>query len=142
VTGPGRDTIFSRAYQYLPIRMDPLVADSAVARSVEARLRFFGTPAATEAAVRAVMDIPEYFLPVGRAEYAETGDLWLQREALHDADHTWWVLNPEGEQIARVTIPMGLDPRLIRGDELWGVELDELDVPYVVRYRILRGERS
>ena len=133
-----RDTVFTRDYEYLPVRMDPVVVDTAVARSVAGRVRFFSGEAETEAAVRSAMHIPEYFLPVARAEYSETGALWLQREDLPDADHAWWVLDDRGEISARVTLPMGFTPQLIRANELWGVELDELDVPYVVRYRIVR----
>ena len=132
------DTVFSRSYEYLPVRMDQTVADSTIARSARARLQFFVNETAAEEAVRGAMRIPEYFLPVARAEYSESGELWLKREDLPDADQTWWVIGDSGDLVARVTLPMRFDPRLFRADDIWGVMPDELDVPYVVRYRIVR----
>ena len=81
----------------------PVVADSAVVQSARARERFFTSAADAEAKVRAAMRIPEYFLPVTRAEYSETGQLWLQREDLPEADHTWWVIDDSGDLVARAT---------------------------------------
>ncbi|MGE0158401.1 MAG: hypothetical protein AB7T31_03260 [Gemmatimonadales bacterium] len=139
VTDPAaNEIVFTRAYEYLPVTIDPTVVDSAVAQSVRARLRFFTSQARAEAAVRAALRIPGHFLPVARAEYSEGGDLWLAREDLPDADQAWWVVGEMGDVVARVTLPMGFDPQLIRTDELWGVQPDELDVPYVVKYRIVR----
>jgi hypothetical protein len=132
------DTVFSRSYEYLPVRMDEAVADSTIARSARARLQFFANETAAVEAVRGAMRIPEYFLPVARADYSESGELWLKREDLPDADQTWWVIDESGALVARVTLPMGFDPRLFRADEIWGVMPDELDVPYLVRYRIVR----
>jgi hypothetical protein len=139
VTDPfSDDTVFSRTYDYLPVRMDQAIADSAIAQSARVRLRFFASAAAAEAAVREAMTVPEYFLPASRAEYSETGELWLKREDLPDADQTWWVIDDRGDIVARVTLPVGFDPRLFRADEIWGVMPDELDVPYVVKYGIVR----
>ena len=138
MTDAAGDTVFSAPYEYLPIPLDPAVADSAIALAVPARLRFFGSAAETEAAVRAAMRIPEYFLPITQAGYSETGLLWLEREELPDADQAWWVIDEVGNIAARVTLPTDLDVELIRADEIWGVQLDDLDVPYLVKYRIVR----
>ena len=47
-----------------------------------------------------------------------------------------------GVYLGRVTLPepLQLSPNpLFRGQYLYGVVLDEFDIPYVVRYRIRRG---
>ena len=70
-----------------------------------------------------------------------------------DADHLWVqsnlpgtepgktldVFDPEGRFLGTVRLPARLgtfDPVLVRGDRLYTVVLDEMEIPYVVRYRI------
>ena len=50
----------------------------------------------------------------------------------------WWILDDEGEWTGRVEFPNGLRVLLIHGDEVWGVETDDLDVNYIVKYSIVR----
>ncbi|HUE97041.1 MAG TPA: hypothetical protein VMN39_10295, partial [Longimicrobiaceae bacterium] len=94
---------------------------------------------AAEEAVRAAMYVPRHFPPVTAAAHGDDGSLWLQREEVPDADREWWVLDREGELVASVTLPARFRLKLIRADVLWGVEWDDLDVPYVVGYRIRRS---
>lgn len=52
------------------------------------------------------------------------------------------VFDPEGRYLGRVRLPGGLasfPPPVLRGDALYGVGRDSLDVPQVVRARIVRG---
>lgn len=49
----------------------------------------------------------------------------------------WDVVGPEG-RVARAVVPPGSRLLAVRGDRAWGVVVDELDVPTVVRYRIVR----
>jgi hypothetical protein len=52
------------------------------------------------------------------------------------------VFEPDGRHVGQVRAPRGfsLDPQPVaRGDHVWAVFRDELDVPYVVRYRIGTG---
>ena len=51
----------------------------------------------------------------------------------------WWVLDPEGAPLARTLTPSGVTVRAISSDAVWGVERDELDVEYIVRYRLVKG---
>jgi hypothetical protein len=48
------------------------------------------------------------------------------------------VFSPRGQFLGVVRFPERFTPLVMRGDHVWGVEQDELDVNYVARYRIVR----
>jgi hypothetical protein len=47
------------------------------------------------------------------------------------------VFEPAGQWLARIRLPDRFRPLYMRGDHVWGVQRDELDVNYVVRLRIV-----
>lgn len=133
------DTLFSRAFAFDPIPVRQEELDSALdafAAEVGER-RLFGL---TETEARRLAEETLY-APAYRpgARYVVPGrddTIWVMLEP-GDADTaTWLVLDSGGEPMGRVRLPSGV---LVRQAELplvWGVETDELDVPYVVRYRV------
>ena len=56
-----------------------------------------------------------------------------------DLPQQWTVLDPEGRPLARVETPVGLDVMHIGAEHVTGVVRDELDVEYVVVYRVENG---
>jgi hypothetical protein len=42
------------------------------------------------------------------------------------------------ELLAEVELPTRFEPVVIEGDVMWGIELNEFDVPQVVRYRVVK----
>lgn len=50
----------------------------------------------------------------------------------------WDVFEADGTFLARVHFPSRSQPHVMRGDRVWGVTYDSLDVPYVVRWRLQR----
>jgi hypothetical protein len=50
----------------------------------------------------------------------------------------WEVFDDQGRYLGVLTMPARFAPMRIEGDALWGVQRDELDVPSVVRYRLVR----
>ncbi|MEN8376047.1 MAG: 6-bladed beta-propeller [Gemmatimonadota bacterium] len=69
------------------------------------------------------------------------GTLWLQEAGKWEAEaDTWLVLGPDGEPLARVTLPTDLRVLATDANNVWGSRTDELDVPYVVRFRVVRAE--
>lgn len=69
------------------------------------------------------------------------GTTWLRREDAGGGTVKWLVLDAAGSPLAEVGAPAGLTILEARRDLVWGVEHDELDVPYVVRYRVRGGPR-
>lgn len=47
-----------------------------------------------------------------------------------------WVFESDGTFLGRVDLPAGVRLEAVGADAVWGVELDALDVPSVVRYRL------
>lgn len=69
---------------------------------------------------------------------SDDGSVWIH-EADEDVEASHWqVLDARGEPEGRAVVPAGLNVLLIHGDEIWGVEKDDLDVNYIVRYRVDR----
>jgi hypothetical protein len=134
-----RDTIYSRDYAYTPIPMMPVVVDSAVARSARGRVGYFASEAAAVEAIRAAVRVPEFFSPVSEVEFSPDRHIWIRREDLPDVDQSWMVLDEDGAVVAEFALPYRFDVRLITSDAVWGVQLGELDVPYVVKYRTDKG---
>ncbi len=70
----------------------------------------------------------------------EAGYLWVFPSSPQAAEGTTLdVFDPEGRYLGQVRSAAELSaflPFLVRGDRLYVVETDELEVPYVVRYRI------
>jgi hypothetical protein len=59
----------------------------------------------------------------------------LRREQFSDP-LTWTVIAPNGNIVATLSLPPNVRPMTVIGDQAWGVELDDDDVPQLVRYRI------
>lgn len=65
------------------------------------------------------------------------GTLWLQESwAWSDSTTTWRVLDAKGVPRRRVTLPADLRVLVAEEGTVWGSRTDDLDVPYIVRYRV------
>ncbi len=64
------------------------------------------------------------------------GQLWLRGEELGELVVEWHILSGTGDAIGVVELPSGFTMLFARSMQVWGIEYDELDVPYIVRYRI------
>ena len=70
----------------------------------------------------------------------QDGYLWVATQLAEEEGDAWDLFEPEGRYLGRVTRPEGLQiyPRpVIHGSRMYAVVEDELEVPYVVRYRIV-----
>ena len=92
-----------------------------------------------EADLREATYAPDYLPAIKEMVVAEDGSIWLQRFSPTEEGSVWWVLGEDGEPLATAVTPEGLRVLLITADAVWGVETDEYDVNYIVRYEILRG---
>lgn len=91
---------------------------------------------AARAEIRARMDWPEFQSPVRSTELTTTGELWLLREDEGGATERWTILDANDLPRGELEVPRDLPIRLIRGDTIWTVETDELEIPWVVRYQV------
>lgn len=131
------DTIFTAAVSYDPVPLTDERFDAGVRAAAEGRAD------TSEAQMRGLMYRPPYLPAVSHVIGAEDGTVWLRRFDPVETDageevFEWWVLDGEGSPLARALTPAGLDVRLITADMVWGLERDELDVEYIVRYRLTK----
>lgn len=127
------DTLWRRSYPYRPLPVGPGVADSILNVAVK---RYTGGRAGfTADQVKKAVFIPDHQVTITLAFAAEDGSLWLRREAF-GAVHTWTVIAPDGAIAATLSLPPNVRPMTVIRDTAWGVEMDDLDVPLLVRYRI------
>ncbi|MGH7480856.1 MAG: hypothetical protein ACRELV_01770 [Longimicrobiales bacterium] len=64
--------------------------------------------------------------------------LWVRAWSPLDDATRWWVFARDGDLLGSVDVPSGTTITAVRCGRAWGIERDELDVSYVVRYA-LRG---
>lgn len=89
------------------------------------------------AALREVLGPRRFYPAVTAATPGTDGSIWIRREQLIAADSvTWDVYGESGELRARFRAPAGF--RILRAsmEEVWTVETNELDVPFVVRNEV------
>ncbi len=130
------DTVFDRSIAYQPRRVpqdffddkvqDMLASNSVVDRTAHAR------------AVREFYDTRQYFPPVTRLLAGGDGTTWLGQADDGSGEAEWLVLDRGGEKIGRVRLPVASRVAFVTETECWIVEKDELDIPYVVQYEILK----
>ena len=130
------DTLWSRSHTYRPKAFAAGVVDSIV--DVQVRRFSSGPNEKTRFSadqVRKALHIPDHQVTVTQAFAAMDGSLWLRREEF-GATLNWTVLDPKGNVVATFGLPRNVRPMTVIGDQAWGVELDDVDVPQLVRYRI------
>jgi hypothetical protein len=81
--------------------------------------------------------LPERLPAFGSVVLSDEGNVWVSLSEFDLSDGLdWLVFTAEGELRGRVHTPPEFRLRAIRGDALVGFALDELDVPFVRRYRL------
>jgi 6-bladed beta-propeller len=80
-----------------------------------------------------------FYPPVTEAVAGTDGSVWIRREDTGGDTATWNVFSGDGELAGTLTLPPGL--RVLRAslNEVWVVEVDEFDVPFVVHMRVVPG---
>lgn len=130
------DTIFSRLYPFQPQR---------ITREKRTALALaFGPMAERSRSLRDVLEeayaTRPYMPPVSGIRIDRDGRFWVGREWVPGDPVVWEVLSPQGIPLFNIEFPAGVSPGVASGNQLWTVERDEMDVLYVVRYRIVVPE--
>jgi hypothetical protein len=143
--GLAGDTVYSRRLNYRPVAYTPADLDDVAAlaaRGVTAQMAPVGGPEAgapdpaAQAALREAMSYPEFRPPISWTWVDADERVWLRRdESAGDVDH-WILLDAEGRPWGELELPSGTRILWSRGDVFWAIELDELDVPWLVEHRI------
>lgn len=128
------DTLFHRHIAYEPRRVpsgffENEIDDAAGGGGIIGRRAFAD-------ALREFYEQREYFPPVTRVTTGSDGTAWLAGPD-DGGERTWLVLDESGASIGWFRLPA--TSRVSHADrtEVWVVETDALDIPYVVRYDIV-----
>lgn len=139
------DTTLVRRYRYAPHRLDAAVGDSIIdaiaARFTDWAARVGASRNDLVGQLRRGIIIPRHLPPITAALIAQNGDVWLRRENVPGATVRWNVLSGQGDVLALFSLPKRVRPIHIDATHVYAAETDDLDVPYLVRYRIDRGSR-
>ena len=79
--------------------------------------------------------LPPFHPPVTQVRFGEDGAIWLRRESDRETEAQYWILEPDGVVRGTVNIPSTVRIKWSGTDEFVGMELDDLDVPWLIRYR-------
>jgi hypothetical protein len=138
----GADTAYRRTIGYQP---KPWSAER-VSGMMAASLRLWSNrvgegadTAAAAAAVREAMTLPPSQPPISAVRVGDDDVVWLSREDDPASPPEWVMIGPDGEPIGAVTGEPKTTLHWSSGDTVWGVALDGLDVPWLVRYRLTPG---
>ena len=133
VDAHGRE-IFDRSYQTSTLSIPESVIDSVLsARVANASNTEMRSAILTDLGDR----IPKTYSPVDDILLGRDGRIWVSLRP--DADgNSWLVLGPDGEPSMRVTVPANTRLEVADDRYVWGLEVDELGVESVVRYRLER----
>jgi hypothetical protein len=129
------DTLWSKGYAYTPERMDGRLADS-VRDSMH---RAYGTRFPRQQIDDALF-VPAYSPPVSAALAGEDGTLWLRGVDASATEYT--VIGADGTVVARAVTSRRVHLKWAAGRTAWGEELDNNDVPILVRYRVATFDRD
>jgi hypothetical protein len=157
--GISGDTLMKRRIRYIP----RLIGDSERDEVRDAYAAHFagdllspatgrpasGTAARLREAARQALAFPDYYPPVRQIVTGGDGSIWLLRESAPLPADLWEIYGEDGvlEGALRITEgrsePYPWTPRLriLRAtrDVVWGVTTDDLDVPYLHKYRVDRA---
>ncbi len=134
---PGGDTILVIETTRSPVPVPEAVRDSAI-DAVRERLRERG------GASQDWSRVPEVWPAVQQIFPTRQGGVWVET-ASPDSLRRYDVYDGTGAYSGTVATSLNVFswiPPTIRGDRIWAVVTDELDVPYVVRARLVPAPRS
>lgn len=129
------DTVYQRSYRYRPLPWNDAAIDSVVARHVSA-MRMDADAGAAAAETRKAIAMPAFQPGVSTARAGSDGSLWIQMQDAASDRARWILLDGEGVARGALVLSRRATLRPVTADMIWVQEPDDMDVPWLVRYRI------
>lgn len=145
------DTLDHWKLPYRPTPIQAAMVDSIVEDWVVGALQRFGSSfegrRSLEGRVRQAIFTPEYQPPIEQFVLGADGSVWLRTSFLSEGtarnNHLststlaeWLIIAPSGSVAGRVMLPARLRLLAAEMGSFWAEEMDDDDVPYLVRYRV------
>jgi len=84
--------------------------------------------------------LPDLAPAFGPIQVDPSGRVWLaEYQAVTNEPYDWMVFSPDGHLLGRVEVPEGFQVAEIGDDYVLGIQRDEFDVPYVLRFRLVEN---
>lgn len=141
------DTLFESSLVVPAMRYTPTMLDSLAAAA--ATTGGFGRPLGAPspdpvdnsdevaAQLRAEMDFPEFATPLNYSRLGEDESVWIRLHGDDGAGNAVWVImEGDGGFRGRLALPPRVVPQWTSGDTVWATVTDDLDIPWLVRYRL------
>lgn len=155
-----RIKVYSPAGDLVRVIQKPFERQPVAERDKDALMSFLenawadaGVPAQMISQLKQNVSFGEFFPAFATLVAGTAGTTWVQHvqaaSELSDEEYESWnpiedtgapiwdVFDSQGRYLGVVTMPRRFAPRVFRGDEVYGVWRDELDVQYVVKLRII-----
>jgi len=135
LSDPGGDTIASTVLGYDPRPVTEHYLDSLAAS--RARGPWSSSDSLTlYNAYRSATQLPPHHVPVQSPVVVGDGSIWVRIEPNVPSRNRWLLFRLDGQVLGTLSIPLGAFPRWSHNGEIWLMERDALDVPWLVRYRV------
>jgi hypothetical protein len=129
------DTIQIRQMPYEPVPLSSEWIDSLAMDFGKRRADQSNVPADRLASeYRNQVQWPDHHPAVSSVIVAPDGTVWLRREAVSPDSVRWDLLDPTLDPAGFTFLPTSLDVKRVSATSAWGVELDEWDIPWIVRF--------
>jgi len=131
------DTLVVRTFGVEAVPIPEVRRDSALAAAYSEAGRALRDPSRGESVVDELVRVPTHYRAVEAAIGDGAGGLVVNLPPDHERGSQRWVFHDDaGEPIGEVSIPLGLTVAAAGQGEMWAIEVDEFDVPYLVRFSI------
>jgi hypothetical protein len=126
-------------FRYTPRAVSQSFRDSIIAERLST-LPPSANRAVLEPALRAALPSAAFHPPIVDVVGGLDGSVMLRREGTIDGVARWLVLSAQGTARGVVQLNSRSKVMWLNGDLLWAVELDDFEVPWLVRYRVARSQ--
>jgi len=133
-TSAGDTTLTSLSYDPRPVTEKYL--DSLAASRARGRRSRSDSLTLVEA-YRSATQLPPHHRPVWPPITVGDRSVWIRLDPGVAVADRWLVFGEEGQVLGTLSLGPGVFPKWSRRDNVWLVERDSFDVPWLVRYRIL-----
>ncbi|WP_420447013.1 hypothetical protein [Candidatus Palauibacter sp.] len=130
------DTLFHRRFAYEPLPVPAGYFDREIEQELEDPSGFIVDRREYAEALRAFYERRRYFPPVTSVLLAANHATWLAGPE-EGGERGWLVLDPSGSTTGSFRLPADSYIRFATATECWVDELDDFDIPYLVRYDIV-----
>jgi hypothetical protein len=130
------DTLVTRSHPFAGTPIPQATIDSAIDVMANALSPKFAEAFRTGAAKL----VPAVYPPISTMMFGRDSTAWIGFRTT-TAERQWMVVDWRGEPIATLMLPRLLKVVAADRDQVWGIWLDDNDVPAVVRYRVTGWSR-